>query len=64
MNWKMQGAPERKYHQPEAGLTVTDGATVAGYASLFGRVDQGNDVVQRGAWWQGRRLLRCAAGRG
>ena len=59
MNWKMQGAPERKYHQPEAGLTVTDGATVAGYASLFGRVDQGNDVVQKGAY--AASLARLAA---
>ena len=39
------GAPERKYHQPEAGLTVTDGVVVSGYASLFGRRDQGGDVV-------------------
>jgi uncharacterized protein len=46
----MQGAPERKYHQPEAGLTVTDGAVVAGYASLFGLRDQGGDVVQKGAY--------------
>ncbi len=50
IKWKMQGAPERKYHQPEAGLTVTDGTVVAGYASLFGKVDQGNDVVQKGAY--------------
>ena len=46
----MQGAPERKYHQPEAGLTLTDGAVVAGYASLFGLRDQGGDVVQKGAY--------------
>ena len=44
------GAPERKYHQPEAGLTVTDGAVVAGYASLFGKRDQGGDIVQKGAY--------------
>ena len=50
MNAVMQGAPERKYHQPEAGLTVTDGAVVAGYASLFGLRDQGGDVVQKGAY--------------
>lgn len=45
-----QGAPERKYHRPETGLTVTEGRVVAGYASLFGRKDQGGDVVQRGAY--------------
>ena len=50
MNGFRQGAPERKYHQPEAGLTVTDGAVVAGYASLFGKRDQGGDVVQKGAY--------------
>ncbi len=46
----MQGAPERKYHQPEAGLTVTEGRVVAGYASLFGKRDQGGDVVLKGAY--------------
>lgn len=44
------GAPERKFHQPEAGLTVTDGVLVEGYASLFGKPDQGGDVVQKGAY--------------
>ena len=50
MNGYKQGAPERKYHQPTAGLTVTDGAVVAGYASLFGMRDQGGDIVQKGAY--------------
>ena len=50
MSWKFEGAPERKYHQPEAGLTLVDGAVVAGYASLFGKRDQGGDVVQKGAY--------------
>lgn len=50
MNGFIQAAPERKYHQPEAGLTVTDGAVVAGYASLFGKRDQGGDIVQKGAY--------------
>ena len=44
------GAPERKYHRPETGLTVTDGRVVAGYASLFGVRDQGGDVVAQGAY--------------
>ena len=44
------GAPERKYHRPDAGLTVTDGHVVAGYASLFGLRDQGGDVVAKGAY--------------
>ena len=50
MDGYINGAPKRKYHQPEAGLTVTDGAVVAGYASLFGKRDQGGDVVQKGAY--------------
>ena len=50
MSGYLNGAPERKYHQPEAGLTVTDGAVIAGYASLFGRRDQGGDIVQKGAY--------------
>ena len=60
MNWKMQGAPERKYQQPEAGLTVTDGSQVEGYASLFGKRDQGGDVVQKGAY--AASLAKLAAG--
>jgi uncharacterized protein len=44
------GAPERKYHAPEAGLIVTDGHVIEGYASLFGKRDQGGDVVQQGAY--------------
>ncbi len=50
MNWKMQGAPECKFQRPEARLTVTDGTLVEGYASLFGKRDQGGDVVQKGAY--------------
>ena len=44
------GAPERKFHRPEAGITVTDGMVVSGYASLFGKRDQGGDTVQPGAY--------------
>lgn len=62
MMWKMQGAPERKYHQPEAGLTVTDGRMVAGYASLFGKVDQGGDVVQKGAYAASLKRLAARGG--
>jgi HK97 family phage prohead protease len=50
MMWTCEGAPERKYHQPEAGLVVTEGSLVSGYASLFGKRDQGGDVVQKGAY--------------
>jgi uncharacterized protein len=40
------------------GLALTDGAVIAGYASLFGSVDQGGDVVQKGAY--GASLSRLA----
>ena len=56
------GAPERKFTRPEAGLTVTEGHVVAGYASLFGRKDQGGDVVLKGAY--AASLKRLAAGGG
>lgn len=41
---------EHKFHRPEAGLIVADGTRISGYASLFGLVDQGGDVVQPGAY--------------
>ena len=44
------GAPERKFQQAEAGLVVTEGHVVEGYASLFGKTDQGGDIVQKGAY--------------
>ena len=53
------GAPERKFHRPDAGITVTDGRVVEGYASLFGRRDQGGDTVQAGAY--GASLAALAA---
>lgn len=60
------GAPERKFVAlaPEAGsgLTVTEGHVIAGYASLFGKRDQGGDVVQAGAYMASLARL-TAAGR-
>lgn len=56
------GAPERKFHAPEAGITVSDGAVIEGYASLFGRRDQGGDVVQKGAYGASLKAL-AGAGR-
>lgn len=46
-----QGAGlEHKFHHPDAGLVVTEGTGVAGYASIFGVRDQGGDVVMPGAY--------------
>ncbi len=41
---------EQKFARFGEGLTVADGAVIQGYASLFGRADQGGDVVQAGAY--------------
>ncbi|NOE16761.1 HK97 family phage prohead protease [Ruegeria atlantica] len=41
---------EHKFARFGDGLSVTDDAVIEGYASLFGQVDQGSDVVQRGAY--------------
>lgn len=57
------GAPERKYHRAEAGIAVTDGHVVEGYASLFGRKDQGGDVVVKGAYAASLKRLALAGGR-
>ena len=55
-------APERKFTRPDAALTVSEGHVVAGYASVFGRKDQGGDVVLKGAY--AASLKRLAAGGG
>jgi HK97 family phage prohead protease len=57
------GAPERKFHCPEAGLVVTEGHVVAGYASLFGKADQGGDIVQKGAYAASLKRLAARGGR-
>ncbi len=41
---------ERKFARFGDGLKVQDGSVISGYASLFGAVDQGNDVVEAGAY--------------
>ncbi|MFT6912141.1 MAG: HK97 family phage prohead protease [Paracoccaceae bacterium] len=47
----MYGAQlERKYCQMDTGLTVVDGSVIEGYASLFGKTDQGGDIVVPGAY--------------
>ncbi|MBO9479315.1 HK97 family phage prohead protease [Shimia sp. R11_0] len=41
---------ETKFARFDTGLSVENDGQIAGYASLFGRVDQGGDVVQAGAY--------------
>ncbi|WP_208352923.1 HK97 family phage prohead protease [Pseudaestuariivita rosea] len=53
---------EHKFCQMEAALTVTDGTQVAGYASLFGKCDQGGDVVEPGAYARSLAKLKAKGG--
>lgn len=45
------------------GLTITDGCHVEGYASLFGKSDQGGDIVEQGAYAASLRALGAAGRR-
>jgi HK97 family phage prohead protease len=58
-----EGAPERKFTGQGAGLSVTDGHVMAGYASVFGKKDRGGDVVQKGAYAASLKRLAAAGGR-
>lgn len=44
-------------------VTLVDGATIEGYASYFGRQDQGGDVVQQGAYRASLEALKAAGRR-
>ena len=57
----MFGAPERKFHRPEAGLVLSEGR-IEGYASLFGKRDQGGDVVMPGAYAASLAALKARGG--
>lgn len=41
---------EYKFCKPETGLTLSDGQSIAGYASVFGLRDKGGDTVLPGAY--------------
>lgn len=56
-------ALERKFVQFDEVAKVEGGVEIKGYASFFDAVDQGNDVVQRGAYGASLIALK-AAGRG
>ncbi len=47
---------ERKFCQLGGDLKVVGGSNIEGYASLFGKVDQGGDIVESGAY--GASLIR------
>jgi uncharacterized protein len=41
---------EHKFCAGPQAVTVTDGQVISGYASLFGKSDQGGDIVDAGAY--------------
>lgn len=48
---------ERKYAALETVRHLEGGTVVSGYASLFGKADQGGDIVQRGAYTRSLKAL-------
>ncbi len=54
---------EHKFARFGDGLSVSEDAVIEGYASLFGQVDQGSDVVQRGAYRGSLEGLKAAGQR-
>ncbi len=51
---------ERKFCTLGDGVTVTDGTVIEGYASLFGKTDQGGDRVAVGAYGVSLKALKAA----
>ncbi len=51
---------ERKFCRLGDEISVTDGAEISGYASLFGKSDQGGDVVEAGAYGRSLKALGAA----
>ena len=54
---------EHKFAWLDVDLVVTDGTQIAGYASLFGKRDQGGDVVLAGAYARSLKALEAKGGR-
>lgn len=52
---------EHKFALLGESMTVTDGTQISGYASLFGKKDQGGDIVMPGAY---ARSLKALATKG
>lgn len=51
---------ERKFCRVETKLAVTEGSVIEGYASLFGALDRGGDVVEPGAYAASLKSLDAA----
>jgi HK97 family phage prohead protease len=54
---------ERKFCRADQVIEVKDGTLIEGYASLFGAVDRGGDIVQRGAYTNSLAALTKASRR-
>ena len=54
---------ERKFCRADQVIEVKDGTLIEGYASLFGAVDRGGDIVQRGAYTNSLKALTQAGRR-
>ncbi len=54
---------EHKFVRLQGELQVTDGTRISGYASLFGKRDQGGDVVMAGAYAASLKALEAKGGR-
>jgi Escherichia/Staphylococcus phage prohead protease len=52
---------ERKFARFGEALSVSDGAVIEGYASLFDTSDQGGDIVQKGAYGVSLKALAAQA---
>lgn len=51
---------EHKFCTLPDGVTLTDGTVIQGYASLFGKTDQGGDRVASGAYARSLKSLKTA----
>ena len=51
---------ETKFCRFEDAVEVGDTAEISGYASVFGASDQGNDVVQKGAYAASLKAIKDA----
>ena len=54
---------ERKFARLGEAVSVSEGTVISGYASLFGAVDQGGDVVEPGAYGASLKRLAAQGGR-
>lgn len=54
---------EHKFSRLGEDVSVTDGAVIAGYASVFGQADQGGDTVEPGAYAASLKRLSAKGGR-